>query len=289
MKKIIISLLLLIPFMVKADINKMYIDSEIDIAGNLIVKEIIEVDSTDEFILSIPYKSENSKVYKENDIVKDDSIIYDAENIQINKIGTIDTEYDINDLYKDDFSKNVTEYKDYKTNDTKTNIEITFKETKKNKIYYLEYLVLCTSVKHNDSAELYYSYIRNSNQNIKEAVIITRLPENSSLFEVYAHGNNKINVSKDDKDSIVLTKINNLKRGSSYNIRILYDKDIFKIAINDSKKSNINAVNLIKDIENSKLNKSNFLNVYKYISIPLIIVLIVSFIVIKRKTKWKKH
>lgn len=285
MKKIIISLLLLIPFMVKADINKMYIDSEVDIAGNLIVKEIIEVDSTDEFILSIPYKSQNSKVYKENDIVKDDSIIYDAENIQINKIGTIDTEYDINDLYKDDFSKNVTEYKDYKTNDTKTNIEITFEETKKNKIYYLEYLVLCTSVKHNDSAELYYSYIRNFNQNIKEAVIITRLPENSSLFEVYAHGNNKINVSKDDKDSIVLTKINNLKRGSSYNIRILYDKDIFKIAINDSKKSNINAVNLIKDIENSKLNKSNFLNVYKYISIPLIIVLIVSFIIIKRKTK----
>lgn len=289
MKKIIISLLLLIPFMVKADINKMYIDSEVDIAGNLIVKEIIEVDSTDEFILSIPYKSENTKVYKENDIVKDDSIIYDAENIQINKIGTIDTEYDINDLYKDDFSKNVTEYKDYKTNDTKTNIEITFEGTKKNKIYYLEYLVLCTSVKHNDSAELYYSYIRNSNQNIKEAVIITRLPENSSLFEVYAHGNNKINVSKDDKDSIVLTKINNLKRGSSYNIRILYDKDIFRIAINESKKSNINAVNLIKDIENSKLNKSNFLNVYKYISIPLIIVLIVSFIVIKRKTKWKKH
>lgn len=285
MKKTIISLLLLIPFMVKADINKMYIDSEVDIAGNLIVKEIIEVDSTDEFILSIPYKSQNSKVYKENDIVKDDSIIYDAENIQINKIGTIDTEYDINDLYKDDFSKNVTEYKNYKTNDTKTNIEITFEETKKNKIYYLEYLVLCTSVKHNDSAELYYSYIRNSNQNIKEAVIITRLPENSSLFEVYAHGNNKINVSKDDKDSIVLTKINNLKRGSSYNIRILYDKDIFKIAINDSKKSNINAVNLIKDIENSKLNKSNFLNVYKYISIPLIIVLIVSFIIIKRKTK----
>lgn len=285
MKKIIISLLLLIPFMVKADINKMYIDSEVDIAGNLIVKEIIEVDSINEFTLSIPYKSEGSTEYKGNDSIKDDSIIYDAENIQINKIGTLDKEYDINDLYKDEFNENVIEYKNYKTNDTKTNIEITFEETKEKKIYYLEYLVLCSSVKHNDSAELYYSYIRNSNQNIKEAVIITRLPENSKLFEVYAHGNNKINVSKDDKDSIVLTKINNLKKGSNYNIRILYDKDIFKIAINDSKKSNINAVTLIKDIENSKLNKSNFLNVYKYISIPLIIVLIISFIVIKRKTK----
>lgn len=277
------------PFMVKADINKMYIDSEVDIAGNLIVKEIIEVDSINEFTLSIPYKSEGSTEYKGNDSIKDDSIIYDAENIQINKIGTLDKEYDINDLYKDEFNENVIEYKNYKTNDTKTNIEITFEETKEKKIYYLEYLVLCSSVKHNDSAELYYSYIRNSNQNIKEAVIITRLPENSKLFEVYAHGNNKINVSKDDKDSIVLTKINNLKKGSNYNIRILYDKDIFKIAINDSKKSNINAVTLIKDIENSKLNKSNFLNVYKYISIPLIIVLIISFIVIKRKTKWKKH
>lgn len=285
MKKIIISLLLLIPFIVKADINKMYIDSEVDIAGNLIVKEIIEVDSINEFTLSIPYKSEGSTEYKGNDIIKDDSIIYDAENIQINKVGTLDKEYDINDLYKDEFNENVIEYKNYKTNDTKTNIEITFEETKEKKIYYLEYLVLCSSVKHNDSAELYYSYIRNSNQNIKEAVIITRLPENSKLFEVYAHGNNKINVSKDDKDSIVLTKINNLKKGSNYNIRILYDKDIFKIAINASKKSNINAVTLIKDIENSKLNKSNFLNVYKYISIPLIIVLIISFIVIKRKTK----
>ena len=63
------------------------------------------------------------------------------------------------------------------------------------------------------------------------------------------------------------------------------DKTTLIKMINDSKKSNINAVTLIKDIENSKLNKSNFLNVYKYISIPLIIVLIISFIVIKRKTK----
>ena len=50
MKKIIISMLLLIPIMVKADIDKIYIDSEVDIAGNLIVKEIIEVDSTNEFL-----------------------------------------------------------------------------------------------------------------------------------------------------------------------------------------------------------------------------------------------
>lgn len=289
MKKIIISLILLIPFIIKADIDKIYIDSEVDISGNLIVKEIIEMDNSDSFTLEIPYKNNNSKEYKEKDIIKDDSIIYDAEGIQINKIGTLDKEYDINDLYKSDFNNSVKEYKNYKTSDTKKSMKIIFESTKEKKIYYLEYLVLAISVKHNDAAELYYSYISNSNYNIKEAAIITRLPENSDLFEVYAHGNNKINVSKDNKDSIVLTKINNLKKGSNYNIRILYDKDIFAVAINDSKKSNINAVDLIKNIENSKINKSNFINIYKYVSIPLIIVLVITFIVVKRKIKWKKH
>lgn len=285
MKKIIISLILLIPFIIKADIDKIYIDSEVDISGNLIVKEIIEMDNSDSFTLEIPYKNNNSKEYKEKDIIKDDSIIYDAEGIQINKIGTLDKEYDINDLYKSDFNNLVKEYKNYKTSDTKKSMKIIFESTKEKKIYYLEYLVLAISVKHNDAAELYYSYISNSNYNIKEAAIITRLPENSDLFEVYAHGNNKINVSKDNKDSIVLTKINNLKKGSNYNIRILYDKDIFAVAINDSKKSNINAVDLIKNIENSKINKSNFINIYKYVSIPLIIVLVITFIVVKRKIK----
>lgn len=37
MKKIIISLLLLIPFMVKADINKMYIDSEVENLANALI------------------------------------------------------------------------------------------------------------------------------------------------------------------------------------------------------------------------------------------------------------
>ena len=46
------------------------------------------------------------------------------------------------DLYKEKYKKNITEYKKYKINDTKTNIEITFEKTKEKKIYYLEYLVL---------------------------------------------------------------------------------------------------------------------------------------------------
>lgn len=271
------------PFIVKADINKIFIDSEVDISGNLIVKEIIETDSNEQFTLEIPYKNENSKEYKDNDIIKDDSIIYNAERIQINKVGTLDKEYDINSLYKDELD--IKEYKDYTEKETNEYKEITFNKNNDKNIYYIEYLVLCTLVKHNDSAELYYSYFRNSNQNIKEIVIMTRLPYTSELFEVYAHGKRDIEVSKDTKDPIVLTKINNLKKKESFSIRILYDKDIFKIAINDSKKSNINAIDLIKDIEVSKQNKTNFLNIYKYLSIPLIIILVVVIILLRRKKK----
>ena len=57
---------------------------------------------------------------------------------------------------------------------------------------------------------------------------MTRLPYNSELFEVYAHGKRDIEVSKDTKDPIVLTKIKNLKKKESFGIRILYDKDKFK-------------------------------------------------------------
>lgn len=281
MKKIIITLMLLIPFIVKADINKIYIDSEVDISGNLIIKEIIETDD-DSFTLEIPYKNKDAKEYKDKDIVKDDSIIYNAEGIQINKVGTLDKEYDINDLYKNELD--IKEYKDYTEEDTKEYKKITFNNSNKN-IYYIEYLVLCTSVKHNDSGELYYSYFKNSNQNIKEIIIMTRLPYNSELFEVYAHGKRNIEVSKDDKDSIVLTKINNLKEKESFSIRILYDKDIFSLAINDSKKSKIDAVVLIKNIESSKLNKTNFLNIYKYLSIPIIIVLVIIILKLRRKNK----
>ncbi len=272
----------MMPFMVKADINKIFIDSEVDISGNLIVKEIIETDSNESFALEIPYKNKDAKEYKGNDIVQDDSIIYNAHNIQINKVGTLDKEYDINNLYKDKLD--IKEYNDYTEKDTEEYKQIIFNNSDKN-IYYLEYLVLCTSVKHNDSAELYYSYFRNSNQNIKEIVIMTRLPYASELFDVYAHGKRNIEVSKDTKDPIVLTKINNLKKKESFSIRLLYDKDIFKIAINDSKKSNVNAIDLIRNIELSKQSKTNFLNIYKYLSIPIIIVLVIIVFLLRRKKK----
>lgn len=287
MKKTILILILIMPFMVKADINKIFIDSEVDISGNLIVKEIIETDSNESITLDIPYKNIDAKEYKENDIVKDDSIIYNGHNIQINKVGTLDKEYDINSLYKEELD--VKEYKDYTEEDDAGYKKITFNKNSDKNIYYLEYLVLCVSVKHNDSAELYYPYFRVSNQNIKEIVIMTRLPYTSKLFEVYAHGKRNIEVSKDTKDPIVLTKINNLKNKESFSLRILYDKDIFKIAINDSKKSNIDAIDLIKNIEKEKQTTTNFLNIYKYLSIPIIIVLIVVFFLLKRKKKWKKH
>mgnify|MGYP004474695631 CR=1 FL=1 len=287
MKKTILILILIMPFMVKADINKIFIDSEVDISGNLIVKEIIETDSNESITLDIPYKNIDAKEYKENDIVKDDSIIYNGHNIQINKVGTLDKEYDINSLYKEELD--VKEYKDYTEEDDAGYKKITFNKNSDKNIYYLEYLVLCVSVKHNDSAELYYPYFRASNQNIKEIVIMTRLPYTSKLFEVYAHGKRNIEVSKDTKDPIVLTKINNLKNKESFSLRILYDKDIFKIAINDSKKSNIDAIDLIKNIEKEKQTTTNFLNIYKYLSIPIIIVLIVVFFLLKRKKKWKKH
>ena len=84
MKKILLFIMTFILFInVKAlEIDKMYIDSEIDISGNLMVKEIIEIDNLDEdFNYKLYFKDMNLKLKDKN--------YYDGVNIKINKIGLL--------------------------------------------------------------------------------------------------------------------------------------------------------------------------------------------------------
>ena len=76
MKKILLIIILFISFIKidALDINKMYIDSEVDISGNLLVKEIIEIDKLDEEF--------NYKIYfKDMNLTLNDKNYYDGFNI----------------------------------------------------------------------------------------------------------------------------------------------------------------------------------------------------------------
>ena len=107
MKKILFIILLFTSFIKidALDINKMYIDSEIDISGNLLVKEIIEINNLDEDF--------NYKMYfKDMNLTLNDKNYYDGFNISIEKIGYLDEKYDFEKISTSDFAKYIIETND---------------------------------------------------------------------------------------------------------------------------------------------------------------------------------
>lgn len=293
MKKILLIIVLFIPLIINAtSINKIYVDSELDIAGNLLVKEIIEVNNYEsDFNVDLFYKDENLKDFDGTIDSFYNSNIYNAYDINILNIGLINDEYNIDDIYDEDFIKNnVTLINNYETNDENGYLNIKFNN--ESKIYYLEYNVMALAVKHNDCAEMYYKYFDLFNYDVNEINIVLSLPFNSSLFEVYSHGNKNISVKKDINDSIVVINVNNYKKNSLVELRIVYDKDIFAIAINNSKKSNIDALDYIKSVEKNRMNNTNIKKVIYYVLISLVLVIVISiilFIIYKHTRKKMNH
>ena len=148
MKKILLILLVFISFIkVNAlSIDKMYIDSEIDISGNLLIKEVIEINNLNE---DFDYKL----YFKDMNLTLNDKNYYDGINISIENIGLLNEDYDLNLLNKDDFKKYIKESNDIETIKNDNNYSVKIKKNNKKTYIYIDYMVLSLSVIHNDIAE----------------------------------------------------------------------------------------------------------------------------------------
>lgn len=270
MKKILLILLVFISFIkVNAlSIDKMYIDSEIDISGNLLVKEVIEINNLNE---DFDYKL----YFKDMNLTLNDKNYYDGINISIENIGLLNEDYDLNLLNKDDFKKYIKESNDIETIKNDNNYSVKIKKNNKKTYIYIDYMVLSLSVIHNDIAEFYYKYLNNLEYDIKELKIIFKLPYSSNTFDVYAHSNMKANITKDDKNYLVIIQKKDYKKDNDLDLRVLYDKDLYQVVYNKNKKSNIDALNLIKNIENDRISSTKRNNILPYVFTSIIVILIV--------------
>ena len=263
MKKIVIFILLFIPIFVSASsIEQIYIDSEVDISGNLIIKELIKLDEYDKPL----------NFYYANDF---GDKLYKSSGISITKIGKLIENYSLEEFYSDDFtSNNVIDIDNYTVDDDGSYLNITFDEQN---IYYIEYIVLNVCAKHKDSAELYYRYLYNFNYNVKKIDILTRLSDGSKLFNVYAYGIKKAKVIKDTNGYLVLSTINNYKTDNYFDIRILYDRDLFSISINKDKETNFS---MVKTMNNRRriYNIYNIIITFIFITILIILLIYNSYI-----------
>lgn len=270
MKKILLILLVFISFKkVNAlSIDKMYIDSEIDISGNLLVKEVIEINNLNE---DFDYKL----YFKDMNLTLNDKNYYDGINISIENIGLLNEDYDLNLLNKDDFKKYIKESNDIETIKNDNNYSVKIKKNNKKTYIYIDYMVLSLSVIHNDIAEFYYKYLNNLEYNIKELKIIFKLPYSSNTFDVYAHSNMKANITKDDKNYLVIIQKKDYKKDNDLDLRVLYDKDLYQVVYNKNKKSNIDALDMIKNIEDDRISSTKRNNILPYVFTSIIVILIV--------------
>lgn len=270
MKKILLILLVFISFIkVNAlSIDKMYIDSEIDISGNLLVKEVIEINNLNE---DFDYKL----YFKDMNLTLNDKNYYDGINISIENIGLLNEDYDLNLLNKDDFKKYIKESNDIETIKNDNNYSVKIKKNNKKTYIYIDYMVLSLSVIHNDIAEFYYKYLNNLEYDIKELKIIFKLPYSSNTFDVYAHSNMKANITKDDKNYLVIIQKKDYKKDNDLDLRVLYDKDLYQVVYNKNKKSNTDALDLIKNIENDRISSTKRNNILPYVFTSIIVILIV--------------
>lgn len=280
MKKILLMIITFILF-IRVDalnINKMYVDSEIDISGNLLVKEIIEIDNLDE---DFDYKL----YFKDMNLTLNDKNYYDGVNISIENIGLLNEDYDLNLINKDDFKKYIKESSDIETIRNDNNYSIKIKKNDKKTYIYIDYIVLSLSVIHNDVAEFYYKYLNNLEYDIDELKIIFKLPFSSSEFDVYAHSKMKANITMDNDNYLVIIQKKDYKKSNDLDLRVLYDKDLYQVVYNKNKKTDIDALDMIKNIENDRLNNTRVNNILPYVFIVVIVILIVVIVIFVIKFK----
>lgn len=284
-KLLILSVILFLPFIklnavssdyVNYSVEKYYVNSEMEIAGGLRVKQFIEVDGTyNGYLLNLAMKNENVPTFTGIDSDLEGSSIYNSTSVENLRVGILkdNEEVSLETLFDDNIDGKInyfTESSDPQNGDkgvyTFTNdgngvysIKM-YNETVDSKtIFYLDYVITNVLVEHNDCAEFYYTFISPEYQDsVKDMKIFVSLPwASDKLFKVWAHGQYNASVQRDSEQRYVTAEIQNYEIGTGVDIRVIFDKYLFSINVNESKKSGMNAIPIIEDIEQIRADEAN--------------------------------
>lgn len=278
MKKILLFIsMLLFPISVFASSYKVInhvIDSEVEIAGALSVKELITIEGeTDSFFRKLNYYSFGETFWDgKTKVDYNGNEFYNGYGLEINEIAVFDTidELDINELDKGK-DKSLKEFditKPSKEGYTKIDnkkgvVDLNIVYPFKGKLsIYIKYTITNAVVKHSDVKEINYTF-KNLNFNPQNTIVrfITPYPVQKSeeeLYNVWVHGNQsgqfqEIINSADLKVGVygVFTKTN------EFNVRMTFPQNFVGIDMYLNN-SNEKSLDNIKEIENNRLENTNF-------------------------------
>ncbi len=248
-------------------------EANIDIAGNLKVKEIIGVKGTfNGYIRDLVYK--NTKLNSFNGELESfyGSSIYNAEKIEVLKVGNITWDGELNyDAFLEDvndFSLCSDKVECYQESIIENGVSIKmFNETEDGVTYfYIEYLLANVVVVHEDVSEVYYNFLGNEfDDDIEKYQMRLLLPSKTSeQIRVWAHGplNGEVYFLSDDNDFYggVIT-IEHLKSNTPVDMRMTFPTNLISVDHPSLKKSGVQGLDKILEVEEKRADEANRLRI----------------------------
>lgn len=282
MKRIFILFILCCPWIIKAqDINNYYVNATVTSNGDLLVEEYIETKKEDGYFeRNIYYQNEYVNEATEDNILGYTKL-NNAKNVEILTVGSV--------LKKKNSKEKIIGVKEFNKasvgSDGDTGIYLLRNDEGKTYIriyktgsdaYYLKYLIKDLAVKYNDISEIYFYFLKNNRDNIKNLHITINLPENKKAYGFSE--TKKSQKLKNDNYRLEYT-YKNVLENEDIKLRVLFDRDL----ITDSlKESNIE---VLSKILNTEKKNGNFINkVDNILEIMILILVIINYMLLVNYT-----
>lgn len=253
MKKILFLILCLIPINIKADYNitDYRVDMTIKENGDVDVIEAFKMDGIyNGYERVIIYKNVYEDYSKNKLVSIDDISLYDADNIILNEIRSIDYSkeeieklIDNSQIFKEEEKPNKGDYGVYKKQKLENGIMYKiYNPSMMNKDFYISYTIKNIIISHEDVNEFAIELFQN--EKIDNFELVIHIPNNKEIIKSWVHTYD----SKIIDNETIKVQINDLN--DSLDFRVLFDRAIVK----SDKKSKEEVLDKIIEIE-SKYNK----------------------------------
>ena len=246
MKKIILFLLLLIPFYVNATVENYYMEATVLNTGDIKVREVFGLDGT--------YNGFERELYYGNNIYAGTNI----EIISVKGIKKTSNDFailnDSGDIFTEVGSASKGDYGHYIITDIDNGINIKiYNPSKKERLFYIEYIVKNMAIKHNDVGEIGYNIFTSLKEPVSNINVKFIVPNNKKTIKVWGHGPLTGETSIVSSNEVLL-KLDYLESYEGLDIRLVFDRNVLSESL---KLDNEDVLNTIIEEETKKADDAN--------------------------------
>ena len=246
MKKIILFLLLIMPFYVNATVENYYMEATVLNNGDIKVKEVFGLDGE--------YNGFDRELYYGGNTYSGSKI----EIISVKGIQNIKSGFELLEQegynFKEVGSASKGDYGYYTVTNISKGISVRiYNPSTRNRLFYLEYLVKNMAIKHKDVGEVGYNIFTSLKEPVTNVNVKFIIPNNKNNIRVWGHGPLTGETSIKSKNEVLLT-LDYLNAYEGLDIRVIFDRDVLSESL---KLDDNNVLENIIEEETKKADEAN--------------------------------